>query len=150
MATRMTTLLYGEAPEADVAPGNRADAADEPGASGAHPRLLPTVELRAVAATGDPTLPPPPPTQPVPSPWTMPPVALPSAPPVALPSLVLGLVTVAAIFGGLAIWAGAFAWAGSMTRVGQLGLTALGGYLIAAGIAVLLSPPSPTSFAQTC
>lgn len=159
MATRMTTLLYGERPGADVAPGNRADAEDDPGASGTHPRLLPTIEVRAVEveaaaeptapaplraaeleAAAEPAVPAPLPTYPRPDPWLEAPGPL--SAPSALPAMMLGLATAAAIFAGLAIWGVAFAWSQSLSRLGQLGLMALGGYLIAVGIAYLLPRPA--------
>jgi hypothetical protein len=128
MATRMTTLLYGEKPEADIAPGNRADAEIDPGDSGTHPRLLPTVELKAAEPVTRPT-----PTSPEPSPWV-------AAKPVAFPSLELGLAAVAAIFGGLAMLASTLAW--PMTSLARIGLAGLGGYCIAIGIAIIMSVPS--------
>lgn len=135
----MTTLLYGEKPGADVAPGNRADAEDDPGASGTHPRLLPTVEICAVVVerAAEPTVPPPSPSSP-PSP-TYPPPEPWRERRSPLPSMILGLVTVAAVFAGLAIWGVAFAWSQSLSRLAQLGLMAAGGYLVAIGIAYMLS-----------
>ena len=121
----MTTLLYGEQPEADVAPGNRADAENDPGASGTHPRLLPTVELRAAEPVAHPA-----PTYPEPSSWLAP-------KPVALPSLMLGLAAIAAVFGGLALLA--VMLAGSMAPFARIGLGALAGYFLAMGIAIILS-----------
>jgi hypothetical protein len=139
----MTTLLYGEQPGADVAPGNRADAENDPAASRSHapvPSTVPGVEDAVVAvqtalgsATSmEPAVPPvSTPTYAEPSPW--------SAPLVALPALLLGLLAVSAIFAGLAVWAFASAWAYTMTPLGYLVLSAIGVYFICIGVALVTS-----------
>ena len=126
----MTTLLYGELPEADVAPGNRADAEE----SGAHPRLLPTIELRAITveAVEPPPLPPQEQPDPAPNPWGEPRL-------LALPAMMMGLAAAAAGMGGLAMWGIALAWSQSLTTLTQLGLSVVGGYLVAVTVATILA-----------
>jgi hypothetical protein len=57
MATRMTTLLYGEKPEIDVEPGNRVDSEDGPSVPAPppmrppYPMPSPWVRREAIAAS---------------------------------------------------------------------------------------------------
>jgi hypothetical protein len=111
MATRMTTLLYGEKLTAETA--GKSVLAKDPDESGAHPRA-PTVEVRA---------------------------AVQPARPVALPTLMVGLAIVAIVFAGLALWSIAIAWSESMAPPAKIGLMVLGGYLLAIGITFLVSAP---------
>lgn len=128
MATRMTTLLYSGKPGADVAPGNRADAEDEPYARGMNLRLLPPIELRAYAVDWGPER------------RFVPPPRAPLLPPptIALPTLLLALACMTAIFAGLAVLGVAIAWASTASVMTTLGLSMLGPYLIVSGLALLL------------
>jgi len=129
MATRMTTLLYGEKPCSDVEAGNRADLAD------AGPSPQPDVGV--VAAVDVSNLPPMRPKAPTPQPWIR--------PPFALRALMLGVAAAAAVFAGLALFGVAIAWSYAMTLFVQLTLMILGGLFVAAGVAYVASAHPETA-----
>jgi hypothetical protein len=152
----MATLLYGGRPNADVEAGNRADTVDmipvpppqtfalspsfvprepPPPTSAAAPSgVAPTAPEPPPSPGPAPTLPPMRPIYPTPSPWG------PRAPhPHAFRSLVLGLLAAAALFGGLTLFGIALAWSHAMTRFAHVALMVIGGYLVAAGVAYVVS-----------
>jgi hypothetical protein len=122
-------------PSSHVTPGVRAAAAHET------PVMVPFAPSAPAAAVVEPQGPqgrmptptPPPmrPTYPTPSPWVQ--------PSFALRGLVLGLVAAAVLFAGLAIFGIALAWSYALTTVAKLALMILGGYLIGAGVAYIVS-----------
>ncbi len=127
MATRRTTLLYGEKPAADIHARTQADDDATADTLVTPPvRLLPTIELRAAHVPE--TLPQPRPMYPTTSPWRQPRS-------LALITLALGVAAAGAVFAGLAILAISMAWSHQITLLAQLGLMALGGYLVSAGVA---------------
>jgi len=119
MATRMTTLLYGDRPEADVEPGNRVDAEGDV-AHPSTPPMRPAEErLAAVRDT--------------------------HSRPFALRGLVLGLAATAAVLAGVTVELTAFVWAPSIGPAAQVALVVIGVFLIAGGIAFVVSNPTDTT-----
>lgn len=118
MATRMTTLLYGDKPEADVEPGNRVDTEDDV-AQQSPPPMRPAEETSAAARPAHAT-----------------------AQPFALRGLVLGLVAAAAVLAGIAIELTVFVWARSIAPGAQVALVVIGVFLFAGGAAFVVSNPT--------
>jgi len=144
MATRMTTLLYGEKPGCDVAPGNRADTADAAVPAPAPPFLTSpsfappprSTTTQPLAATPVRPLYP----TPHPDPWLARRAAASFAEKnVALPAIMFGIAAAAAVFAGLAVVAVALAWSHSMTLLAQVALMVVGGYLISVGVGYVVS-----------
>lgn len=133
----MATLLYGETPNTDVEAGNRADTIDMVAPAPPAPLAAPAPLVSGVPSTV-PALPPMRPNYPTPSPWVR-------REPLALRGLVLGLVAAAVLFSGLTIFGVALAWSYSMTTFARFALMVLGGYLIALGVAYIVSvnPEAP-------
>lgn len=148
----MTTLLYGEEPGCDVAPGNRADTADVPIPAPAAPFLaspsyIPPVPRRTtmqpLAASPMRQVFP----TPSPDPWVA--SAVPAAGvadvgerDIALPSIMFGVAAAAAVFAGLAVVGVALAWSQSLGTVAEIALMIVGGYLMAVGIGYVVSTSS--------
>lgn len=113
MATRMTTLHYGERPGSDVEAGNRADLADAPPSPPSYFTVAPvrpkTPAHRHV-----------------------------SEPP-SLRALMRGVVAAAVVFAGLALFGVALAWSYAMTLFLQLTLMVLGALFVTAGVAYVAS-----------
>lgn len=116
MATRMTTLLYGDKPEADIEPGNRVDTAN----GGPQPSTLPMTSGE-VGSTVAPHL---------------------YARPFALRGLVFGLAAAAAVLAGITIAIVAFVWAPSIAPGARVALVVLGVFSFAGGIAFVVSNPT--------
>lgn len=117
MATRMTTLLYGNKPEADVEPGNRVDTVNG-GPHAAPPPMRP--HERALAEHAQ-------------------------ARPLAMRGLVLGLAAASAVLAGLTIALIPFAWSRSITPGAQVALVVLGLFLFAGGLSFVVSSPTQTT-----
>ena len=136
MATRMTTLAYIE--KEPFTYGNRPDAAIDPGASGEHPRLLPTIEMRAyeppAAAANEPF-----PLAPSVAASIRPPAPV---MPVALPSIVLALATAAAVLVGLALVGIVIAFAATLSAAAYVVLLGSAVYLLGVGITALIASPT--------
>lgn len=123
MATRMTTLLYGEKPGTDVEVGSRVDVGPASASSGIVPKVPP---MRPNYAT------------PEPSPW-LERRSVAQRQPFALRGLMLGIVAAAGVFAGLALFSVALVWGYAMTQFARLALMMLGGYLIAGGVAYVVA-----------
>jgi hypothetical protein len=78
------------------------------------------------------------PMYPTPSPWL-------ERQPVALDTMMMGVVAAAGVLAGLATFAIAIAWAPSMSTPVRLMLMAIGGYLIALGLAYVVSKNPKTA-----
>lgn len=135
MASRMTTLDYEEQPFNP----NRPDAEIDPGDSGEHPRLLPTIEMRAqepfplapsVARTLDDR------TQPslraIPRDARVP----------ALPGMFVGMAIAAAILLGLALFGINAAYANALSTGAYVFLLAASAWMLGAGISALIAAPT--------
>ena len=113
----MTTLLYGDKPEADVEAGNRVDLTNG-GPQTSPPPMTPThgepATLQRTAVRG----------------------------PFALRGLVLGLAAAATVLAGIAATLVAFVWSRSMAPGAQVALFVIGVFLLSGGIAYVVSNPT--------
>jgi hypothetical protein len=130
MATRMTTLLYGEKPGTDVEVGSRVDVGPSSASSGIVPKVPP---MRPDYAT------------PEPMPWVERRSGEPRQP-FALRGMMLGMIAAAGVFAGLALFSIALVWGYAMTPLAQLALMVIGGYLIAGGVAYVVAGNPETTY----
>lgn len=139
MATRMATLLFGaaESPDATLPLPIHAPASRAPVSATAKTEPMPARSRNEVP-------PPAPPTWGTSAPSLPPPLGKrPPREPHALPGLVVGLAWTAAVWLGLALFMIAFAY--PFTWLAQFALAAVGGWLVAAGVAYALSSSSRSS-----
>jgi hypothetical protein len=94
-----------------------------------------TTLLDETEEVGNASMPPMRPIYPTPNPW----LQHEARKPIALDSMMFGVAAAAAVLAGLATFAIAMVWAHSMSAGVRLTLMVIGGYLIAAGLAYVVS-----------
>ena len=117
MATRMMTLLYGDKPEADVEPGNRVDLTN----GGPHASPPPMRTMTVSEPHGSP-----------------------QRSHLPLGGLVLGLAAAASVVAGIASTLVALVWSRSIAPGAQVALFVVGVFLLAGGVAYVVSNPTKT------
>lgn len=137
MATRMAPPFPGDDLDLEGEASGHAPtfpALDAPAAASMAPRGV-VPRSAPAGADNEPSVPAPPmgPIYPAPSPWAKPP---------ELRSLLLGLLAAGLLFAGLSLVGVAFAWSSTMTTLAQVALIIVGGYLIALGVAYVVSRDS--------